>query len=1022
MAAELYREVGRDSNTLRPRFPGFVICLPFRCCSIGGARPFRAHVTQGTFHTPPTSCGAGSATGIGFLPTVRAYAFAKLHEHPQEDDSVSVPELKIRALTLSSALVLAACGGGGDGGGTSDPPAPPGPNTAPTISGQPAASVNEGESYQFLPTANDAEGDALTFSIRNKPNWATFDADTGRLAGTPASDDVGLQEDIVISVSDGRAQTSLAPFSLVVVAADLGPNDPPDSTIVRPVADIVINAGQAVSFTGAGTDSDGHVPLTFEWDFGDATIADASGADPAPVVYGKAGTYIVKVAAIDARGAKDPTPAEIRVEVRAADTVVLPQSGWKLVRVDSEETTVPAEPGQGTNAFDGDANTFWHTRWAVGSAAPRPPHEIEINLGASYELEGFRYLPRQDQNAAGQIAEYAFYVSQDGENWGAEQAHGIFNTDKSEKEVRFAVPVQGQFIRLVALSEINGGPWTSVAELKMLGRAAPSNEAPESTITAPVDNVVVGVGQQVSFSGSGDDPDGSRAGLGYRWDFGASGVPVSNVASSGAVTFEQAGTYVVTFTAADEQGRVDPTPARRVVKVMEAGGDPRLSKSAWRIHYVDSEKASSPAALAASAIDGNNETAWRTTANANGERLPHELQIDLGELIDVDALRYLPPQEGERGGRVTDYEIFLSEDAQFWGLPVATGTFADTAGEKRVLFAPRRAQFVRFVARGAAIGSSAAAAELDLEGRKAACDDPFVRLLEPKRNAVQPEQLAVRLSVCLDPRRHAGWKAQVLVDGQQKATLEGAPWSTTMAGLTADNHTVKVQLVDAAGAVVGAAQASDEVVNVGIGDYYVALGDSITNGFGDTDAADNRSSDGRNETPGYTPILNNLLTAAKGYPHTVVNEGINGATTFNGMEKMPVLLARHPRANIVLIGFGTNDNGRTPRPSGLGKNPGDTGYAGSYKANMQAMVDMATAAGKQVYFQKVPYPGRTVALVEDYNRVIDELVTENGLRVTPPDLYTYFEGTYTTEYFDNVHPNGVGYRAMANLWKEALAP
>lgn len=935
---------------------------------------------------------------------------------------MSVSRFNFRGLTLSSALVLAACGGGGGGADSSDPPAPTGPNTAPTISGQPSASVNEGEAYEFLPTATDAEDDALTFSIRNQPSWATFDARTGELSGTPSPNDVGLQEDIVITVSDGRLQTSLAPFSVVVVGSDQGPNDAPETTLVRPTADIVVTSGQAVSFAAAGTDPDGHLPLTFEWDFGDAAIEKASGATPAPAVFARAGTYSVKVTAIDARGAKDPTPAQVQVEVRTANAAVLPQSGWRLVRVDSEETSVPEEPGQGTNAFDGNPATFWHTRWANGSAAPRPPHEIEINLGALYTLDGFRYLPRQDRNASGHIAEYAFYVSLDGENWGTALAHGIFNSDKSEKEVRFAAPIEGRYIRLVALSEINGGPWTSVAELKMLGRTAPSNAAPESTITAPGDNVIVGVGQQVSFSGAGEDPDGARAALGYRWDFDASGVPVSNLASPGSVTFNEAGTYVVTFAVADELGRVDPTPAARIVKVVESGVDSRLSKAAWRVHYVDSEKTTSPAAVAANAIDGDNASVWRTSANSNGERLPHEMQIDLGQLVELDGLRYLPPQDGERGGRITDYEIFLSEDARFWGVPVTTGRFADTAGEKRVVFAPRRAQFVRFVARGAATGTSAAAAELDLEGRPAACDDPFVRLLEPKQNAVQPEQLSVRLSVCLDPQRHAGWKAQVLVDGQQKTTLEGPPWSTTLTGLSADNYTIKVQLVDETGSVIDGAGASDESTNVGIGDYYVALGDSISNGFGDTDASDNRSSDGRNDSPGYTAILNNLLTQAKGYPHTVVNEGVNGATTFNGVEKMPVLLARHPRANVILIGFGTNDNARTPRPSGLGTQPGETGYAGSYKANMQAMYDMAKAAGKQVYFQKVPYPGRTVAIIEDYNRVIDELVAENNINVTPPDLYTYFEGTYTTEYFDNIHPNGTGYRAMANLWRESLAP
>lgn len=935
---------------------------------------------------------------------------------------MSVPTFKIRGLIFSSVLALAACGGGGgDDVAPSDArPGPSGPNTAPILSGDPARSVNEGDAYNFEPIANDAEGDALTFSVRNQPSWATFDSRTGRLSGTPSGNDVGLQQDIVISVSDGRAQTSLPAFSVVVVAANQGPNNAPEAAIVRPNTGIVINSGDAVSFTGAGTDSDGHLPLTFQWDFGDPTIPAGSGSSPTPVVFAKAGTYTVKLSAIDSRGAKDPTPAEVQVEVRNASAVILPQNDWRVLRVDSEELTVPSEPGQGSNAIDGDASTFWHTRWAVGADAPRPPHEIEIDLGASYELEGFRYLPRQDESAAGQIGEYAFYVSQDENNWGAAQAHGIFNTDKTEKEVRFAMPVEGRYIRLVALSEIDGGPWTSVAELKLLGHAASSNKAPESTITAPAGDVVIDVGQQVSFSGSGKDPDNSLTGLGYHWDFGASAVPASTVQSPGTVTFEQAGTYVVTFTVADELGRVDSTPARRIVKVTEPGTDLRLSKSAWRVHYVDSEKATSPAALAANAIDGDTATVWRTTANANGERLPHELQIDLGELIELDALRYLPPQEDERAGRATDYEIFLSEDAQFWGKPVAAGTFADNTQEKRVLFEPRRAQFVRFVARGAATGTSTAAAEFDLEGRAPGCEDPFVRLLEPKRDAVQPERLSVRLSVCLDPSRHAGWKVQVLVDADQKATLEGPPWSTAITGLSAANHTVKVQLVDAAGAVVPGAQTADEAVNVGIGDYYVALGDSITNGFGDTDAADNRSADGRNDSPGFTPVLNNLLTQAKGYPHTVINEGINGATTFNGMEKIPVLLARHPRANIILIGFGTNDNARTPRPSGLGLRPGDTGYARSYKANMQAMYDMAKAAGKQVYFQKVPYPARAVAVLEEYNRVIDELVAENRIGVTPPNFYGYFEGTYATEYFDNLHPNGAGYRAMANLWKDAL--
>ena len=73
-----------------------------------------------------------------------------------------------------------------------------------------------GELYEFLPVANDANGDPLTFSIEGQPGWADFDLQTGSLSGTPADQDVGEFSDIVLSVSDGQATSSLLPFSIDV--------------------------------------------------------------------------------------------------------------------------------------------------------------------------------------------------------------------------------------------------------------------------------------------------------------------------------------------------------------------------------------------------------------------------------------------------------------------------------------------------------------------------------------------------------------------------------------------------------------------------------------------------------------------------------------------------------------------------------------------------------------------------------------------------------------------------------------
>ncbi len=101
-------------------------------------------------------------------------------------------------------------GTSGNGGGA------PSTNQAPTISGSPPTALVVGQAYDFRPTASDPDGDALTFSIQNRPAWATFSSATGRLNGTPGAGDVGTFSNVRISVSDGRAQASLNAFSIAV--------------------------------------------------------------------------------------------------------------------------------------------------------------------------------------------------------------------------------------------------------------------------------------------------------------------------------------------------------------------------------------------------------------------------------------------------------------------------------------------------------------------------------------------------------------------------------------------------------------------------------------------------------------------------------------------------------------------------------------------------------------------------------------------------------------------------------------
>jgi hypothetical protein len=129
-------------------------------------------------------------------------------------------------------------------------------NRAPTIQGVPATSVTAGQSYLFKPSAFDADGDALSFSITGRPAWASFNTATGTLSGTPTTAHVGTYGPVTVSVSDGKASVALAPFSISVVAP---PNSPPTISGTPPTS---IVAGQAYAFTPKAADADGQ-PLTF---------------------------------------------------------------------------------------------------------------------------------------------------------------------------------------------------------------------------------------------------------------------------------------------------------------------------------------------------------------------------------------------------------------------------------------------------------------------------------------------------------------------------------------------------------------------------------------------------------------------------------------------------------------------------------------------------------------------------------------------------------------------------------------
>jgi hypothetical protein len=130
-------------------------------------------------------------------------------------------------------------------------------------------------------------------------------------------------------------------------------------------------------------------------------------------------------------------------------------------------TASSAEPGyEPENAIDGDPQTLWHTAWSPQPLPP--PHEIQIELAKPVLLRGLAILSRQDRNRNGRIKAYACYASRDGKDWGEPAAKGELAETNQRQVIAFGGPVEARFIRLVALSNVTGGPWASAAELEVI--------------------------------------------------------------------------------------------------------------------------------------------------------------------------------------------------------------------------------------------------------------------------------------------------------------------------------------------------------------------------------------------------------------------------------------------------------------------------------------------------------------------------------------------------------------------------
>lgn len=154
-----------------------------------------------------------------------------------------------------------------------------------------------------------------------------------------------------------------------------------------------------------------------------------------------------------------PTLQNIGLYCVSEEPKRIPQDTLSLYHFSSEEIVKYNRPA--SNVLDGKASTIWSA-----SFAEVHPHELQIDLGRTYQVSGMYVLPRQD-GTWGVIKDYEIYVSTDGTNW-IRVKTGVFSIDKEEQLVTFEA-VSAKYIILVCLSEHSGETRNSLSEINVLG-------------------------------------------------------------------------------------------------------------------------------------------------------------------------------------------------------------------------------------------------------------------------------------------------------------------------------------------------------------------------------------------------------------------------------------------------------------------------------------------------------------------------------------------------------------------------
>lgn len=173
-----------------------------------------------------------------------------------------------------------------------------------------------------------------------------------------------------------------------------------------------------------------------------------------------------------------------------------------------------------------------------------------------------------------------------------------------------------------------------------------------------------------------------------------------------------------------------------------------------------------------------------------------------------------------------------------------------------------------------------------------------------------------------------------------------------------------------------------------------AFGDSLSAGFGLDPGAS------------YPDDLQRILDT-QGFQYHVVNMGVSGDTTTDGVERLPSVLALHP--GIVIVEFGANDGLRGQPVSGA-------------KQNLERMITTLQKENAKIVLAGMTLPRN---YGPDYIHSFEQMYVELGSEyklVRIPFLLEGVGGIPQLTQQDGLHPTSQGAEIMANTVFKWIRP